>query len=156
MRRVSRLGRMAALARGVFISGEPLVEHAGYMLDQPGLASGERMRHCRRFASSSDTGRIFGRLMTEKDGALQEILAEGYFKGFVKALDEHLFLDTSQYPASAMLSRLDERRKYVLEVEGQCRDYLGRSWRGTGRSREMVLSVLVLCEALRDQPWMQP
>src|SRR5574337_924477 len=92
----TRKGQAAAIAKGIFISGEPLVEHAEYMLKCNGLAPSERLKYYARFARTDTTDRIYEKLADARDPEVQSILASGFLRSFDRALDKHDSETTSQ------------------------------------------------------------
>ncbi len=148
-------GKAKAIAKGVFISGEPLVEYADYMLRVNGLGREERLRHYGRIAKSGVTDRIFEKLMQVKDPAAQAILAAGFRRAFDEAVERHKSDDASQYAAAAMLAHWGERRRYVLGAEAQAKEFLKKFWVESEEAKQSMAGVLEKIESLKGEGWMK-
>jgi hypothetical protein len=151
----TRLGMVRALAKGIFISGEPLVEYAEYLLGFNGHDRQTRLALYRKVARSDISDRLFERLKVAKDPDIQAILAGGFERAFEKALRLHEAEDTQQYAAAAMLAHWKERREYVLHVRSQAAEFCKKFWVESSEALETMNRVLARCESLRHAGWMQ-
>ncbi|MEW6034993.1 MAG: hypothetical protein AB1529_00130 [Candidatus Micrarchaeota archaeon] len=148
-------GKAKAIAKGVFISGEPLVEYADYMLRVNGLSADERLKQYSRIARSGDSDRIFEKLMQVRDPRAQAVLAAGFERCFDNSIESHKAEDTSQYAAAAMLAHWGERRRYVQKVEAQAKEFLKKFWVESEEAKQSMASVLEKIESLKGEGWMK-
>jgi hypothetical protein len=147
-------GKAGAIAKGIFITGEPLVEYAEYLLRFNGNTPQEKLVLYTRVARSGITDKLYDKLKATNDPDLQAILAKGFKRAFEKAVDDHMADDTQQYAASAMRSHWRERREYVLEVASQAAELKKKFWMAS-EALETMDRVLERCDALKMHGWMK-
>jgi hypothetical protein len=151
----TKLGQAGAITKGIFLTGEPLVEHAEYMLRQNGLDKEMRAKYYSRFARTETTDRIYRKLLETSDPEIQSILAKGFLKSFNRALDNHDSEVTSQYSASAMLGHFREKKEYVLKVLGQADELLRRSFLVSDAVCEVFSGIKERVEIMKTERWME-
>lgn len=148
-------GQISAVAKGVFLTGEPLVEHAEYMLTRNGLNDEERLKYHARFSRTDVTDRIYEKLLVERDPDIQTILARGYRNGFNKAIQNHEAQDTQKESAVGMLCHLRERKDYIQRVESQANGILRKSWLVSEGTIEVFHVILQKCQEARGRTWVE-
>lgn len=151
----TKLGQAKAVAKGVFVTGEPLVEHAEYMLSKNGLSREEKIKYFERFARSDVTDRIFQKMLEARDPDFRDILARGFKRSFESALDNHDSETTSQYSAMAMLGHLREKREYVLKVLAQADEVLRKSFLCSEETLDIFAGIKARIEKMKAERWME-
>lgn len=120
-------GQCVAIAKGVFLTGEPLVERAEYLLRFPG--SRERVLELYRKVANSDvTDRVYEKFTNARDPEIRVILARGYMRAFEKAIDDHENDERLIESAGGVLYHWKIRRDYLDHVEEQTRTFAQRFW----------------------------
>jgi hypothetical protein len=151
----TKTGQAKAIVKGLFITGEPLVEHAEYMLSRNGLDRPGRLRYYSRFARTGTTDRIYEKLAEANDAEIQSVLAKGFLRSFNRALDNHDAETTSQYSAVAMMGHFREKKEYVLKVLGQAENLLRRSFLVSDAVREVFSGIKERIETMKGERWME-
>lgn len=152
----TKLGQAKAIAKGIFITSEPLVEHAEYMLSKNGLSPAERIKYFERFARTDVTDRIFDKFVQARDPEIRDILARGFGRSFERALANHDAEATSQYSAAAMLGHFREKREYVLRVLGQADEVLRKSFFCSEEAIGIFSGIKSRIEKMKGERWMEP
>ena len=148
----TKLGQAGAIAKGLFLSGEPIVEHAEYMLQFNGHGRERKLELYSRVARSDVTDKLFEKMDSSNDPDIQAILAKGFARAFSKNIESHEAEETSIYAAGAMLAHWKERREYVLRVEGQAKKLARKFWLGSPEALETISAVAGKCgELLKDR-----
>jgi hypothetical protein len=150
------MGKIGAVAKGVFLTGEPIVEHAEYLLRFNGHSPERRLQLYARVARSDVTDKLFDKMSNATDPEIQAILAKGFKRAFEKNVSNHEAEDTSIEAAGAMLAHWKERREYVHRVEDQAKALARKFWLGSPEALETISSVTGSCNELKKKGWMQP
>ncbi|MEW6723287.1 MAG: hypothetical protein AB1324_08540 [Candidatus Micrarchaeota archaeon] len=152
----TRAGQLRAIAKGIFLTSEPLVEHAEYMLARRGLSREEKVKYYTRFARTDTTDRIFEKMLEARDQDFRDILARGFKRSFERALEKHDSETTSQYSAAAMLGHFREKREYVLKVLGQADEVLRKSFMCSEETVGIFADIKGRIEKMKGERWMEP